>query len=85
MTSVIEDHGLLLDADNRADAEAEAAAWCAARGLDEEDIFELLIPRLIGRAWRETRESGGFVDRSWPGAVEVWVAHLPESLLTEEA
>jgi hypothetical protein len=84
MTSVIEDHGLLLDATDRAAAEAEATGWCVALGLDDEDIYELAIPTRIRRAWRESRESGGFVDRDWPGAVEVWIAHLPESLLTEE-
>lgn len=85
MTTILADHGLLLDATNRADAEVEAAAWCEARGLDEEEVYKLAVPRRIGRAWRETREAGGFVDRSWPGAVEVWIAHLPDDLLTEEA
>lgn len=85
MTSIIPDHGLLLDATDRAAAVAEVEAWCAARGRDEEDIYELAIPTRIRRAWRETRESGGFVDRTWPDAVEVWIAHLPDDLLTGEA
>jgi hypothetical protein len=84
MSSIIPDHGLLLDAADRATAEAEAAAWCTARGLDDEDVLDLAIPGRVRRAWRQTREAGGFVDRTWPDAVEVWVAHLPEHLLTEE-
>jgi hypothetical protein len=85
MTSIIPDHGLLLDATDRAAAQAEAADWCAARGLDDEDVRELRIPDRIRRAWRETRDFGGFVDRTWPGCAEVWIAHLPEHLLTEES
>lgn len=83
MTHVLADHGLWLDATDRPAAEAEATAWCAARGLDDEDLYDLRIPSLIRRAWWST-SADSFVDRSYPDAVEVWIAHVPEHLLTEE-
>jgi hypothetical protein len=82
MTTILADHGLLLDAANRADAEEETRRWLADRGLDDETIHELAIPTRIRRAWRWSRETGGFVGPEWPGAFEVWVAHVPEQLLT---
>ncbi len=79
MVELLKDHGLLVRAETRTQAETAAEEWLAARGVELEDA-----PR-AHRSWWSTKvrdgHAVGFVQEDHPDAEQLYVVNLPLPVL----
>lgn len=77
MVELLQDHGLLVRAKTRDQAEAAAEEWLGARGVELEEA-----PR-AHRSWWSTK--AGFVQEGHSDAEQLYVVNLPLPVLARIA